>query len=78
MRQKDTRTGDEKLAASLVHAIDMERRATSRVARAATLLKKWKRVRTRIERKIGNAEVARIVNRLSAKPVTNNPTSEEN
>jgi hypothetical protein len=53
-----------KLEVQLLHAITMERKATTRVKRAATLLQKWQRARRRIERRIGEAEVRRIVNRL--------------
>ena len=55
----------EQLERELLHAIDMERRAATRVKRAATLLKKWNAARRRIEKRIGEAEVRRIVNRLS-------------
>jgi hypothetical protein len=54
----------EKLEQSLIHSMSMERRAATRVKRAATLLQKWQRTRRRIERRIGEAEVRRIVNRL--------------
>jgi len=54
------------LEEKLRHAIAMEKRATTRVARAATLLKKWQRTRQRITRQIGEAEVQRIVNSEAA------------
>lgn len=54
-----------KLARQLEHAIVMERRAHSRVKRAATLLRKWANTRKRVEKRIGQAEVQRIVTRLS-------------
>lgn len=49
----------------LLHAIEMERKAGTRVRRAATLLRKWQATRRRIERRIGQAEVRRITNRLT-------------
>lgn len=55
----------ERLETDLLHAIDMERRAGTRVKRAATTLHKWQTTRRRIERRIGEQEVRRIVNRLS-------------
>ncbi len=55
----------EKLETSLRHAIEMEKRSSTRVSRATTLLRKWQRTRARIERKIGAATVRQIVNRLS-------------
>ena len=54
-----------KLQQSLLHAIAMERKAATRVKRASTLLHKWQAARRRIEKRIGQAEVQRIVNRLS-------------
>lgn len=52
------------LEKQLTHAIAMEKRAGTRVKRAATVLRKWQNARRRIERRIGEAEVRRIVNRL--------------
>jgi|SRR6185295_8419204 len=57
----------ERLEADLLKAIAHERRAGTRVKRAATLLRKWQATRRRIEKRIGEAEVRRIVNRLSMK-----------
>lgn len=69
-------TAAEKLEQKLLHVIDMEKRAASRVRRAATLLHKWTRARRRVERAIGDTEVRRIVNRLSAKPAIVNSDME--
>lgn len=52
---------NDRLARQLLHAIDMERRAGTRVRRAATLLRKWQNARKRIERRIGETEVQRII-----------------
>lgn len=57
----------DRLETDLLHAIDMERKAATRVKRAATLLRKWNNARRRIEKRIGEAEVRRIVNRLTMK-----------
>lgn len=54
------------LGPKLLHAIEMERRAGTRVRRAATLLHKWQQTRKRIERRIGEEEVQRIVNSAAA------------
>jgi hypothetical protein len=54
-------------ADKLLHAIDRQRRAQARVTRAATLLHKWTLTRKRIERRIGAAEVDRIVREHQAK-----------
>lgn len=54
-----------KLERALVHAIDMEKKALSRVKRAATIAQKWNRTRKRIEKKIGAQHLQTIVNRLS-------------
>ncbi len=54
------------LDAALLHAIGMERRAATRVKRAATVLHKWQARRRRIERRIGEAEVQRILNSQEA------------
>lgn len=62
-------TPAEKLERQLLHAIELERRAASRVKRAANLLHKWSNARKRIERRIGEAEVRRIINRLSVTSV---------
>lgn len=51
-----------KLERALIHAMEMERRAGTRVRRAATLLQKWQRTRKRLAKRIGEAEVQRIVN----------------
>lgn len=56
----------------LIHAIAMEKKAASRVRRAATLLQKWQRARRRYETRLGDNEVRRIVNRLT-RPI--NPTN---
>lgn len=58
----------DQLAEQLANAIAGEARAQSRLQRATTTLRKWSDFRRRLERKIGEAEVQRIVNRLSAKP----------
>lgn len=49
-----------------MHAIEMERRSATRVKRAATIMQKWQRTRRRIERRIGQTEVDRIVNSAAA------------
>jgi hypothetical protein len=43
----------------------MEKRAGTKVKRAATVLQRWQKTRRSIERRIGSEEVRRIVNRLS-------------
>lgn len=53
------------LERALLHAMTMERKAATRVKRASTLLLKWQRNRRRIERRIGDSEVRRIINRLT-------------
>lgn len=55
----------EKLEKQLRHACAMEKRAATRVKRAATVLHKWRKARGRIERRIGEAEVRRITNRMA-------------
>lgn len=55
----------KRLESKLLHTIAMEKRSATRVKRAATLLHKWSANRRRIEKKIGQAEVQRIINRLS-------------
>jgi hypothetical protein len=52
---------NERLKRKLLHAIAMQKRSTSRVKRATTILQKWSAMRRRIERAIGQAEVQRIV-----------------
>lgn len=59
-----------KLERDLTHAIAMEAKATTRVKRATTLLQKWQQARKRIERRIGEAEVRRITNRLTMHAAT--------
>ncbi len=56
---------NDRLERDLLHAIAMERKAGTRVRRAATLLRKWQATRRRIERRIGEGEVRRIINRLT-------------
>jgi hypothetical protein len=55
------------LQEKLIHAIGMEKRAQGRVRRAASLMYKWSAARRRVERRIGDEEVQRIINRLSRK-----------
>lgn len=57
----------DKIARQLQHAIDMQKRAATRAKRAATALHKWTAIRSRIERKIGQSEVDRIVNSEAAR-----------
>ena len=54
-----------RLERDLKHAIDMERKAGTRVRRAATVLQRWQSTRRRIESRIGAVDVQRIVNRLT-------------
>ena len=55
----------EKLEAKLRHVISMEKRASARVRRATTIMHKWQQARRRMEKRIGDAEVRRIINRLT-------------
>lgn len=55
----------DQLEGQLRRAIAGERRASTRVQRATTALRKWAAFRRRVESRIGAAEVRRIVNRLS-------------
>lgn len=61
----DAATTAARLETKLRHAIVMEKKAATRVRRAATLLQKWQSTRRRVERRIGDAEVRRIINRLT-------------
>lgn len=62
----------ETLEKELLHAIVMERKAGTRVKRAATTLHKWQSTRRLIEKRIGTEEVRRIVNRLTTTGGENN------
>lgn len=53
----------ERLTAKLLHSIEMERKAATRVKRAATVLHSTRR---RVEKRIGEAEVQRIVTSAEA------------
>ncbi len=56
-------TAEQKLAVALLHSIEMERKAATRVKRASTLLHKWQAKRRRVEKKIGQQEVQAIIAR---------------
>ncbi len=56
----------DRLTVKLLHAIDMEKRAATRIKRASTLLDKWTRARRRIEKAIGAENVQRIIDRRFA------------
>lgn len=63
--EQKTERRNARLKSELERAIANERRAGARVKRAATLLRKWQAKRRSIEKRIGQEEVRRIVNRLS-------------
>ena len=56
------RIDPKRLQQQLLHAIAMHHKAATRVQRATTILRKWQRARNRIEKRIGEAEVQRILN----------------
>lgn len=60
----DEQAKTERLERQLLHSMAMERKAASRVKRAATVLHKWQNTRRRIEKRIGESEVRRITTRL--------------
>lgn len=64
--EEKTRRQRERRAHALIHAIEMQARATARVRRATTVLHKWSAARRRLERAIGAEEVQRLIDTYHA------------